>query len=72
MRTVELHRCALLKWPHQNLAAQDKLVHMRMPARQRQKCPGTPVKLSPELGEIIFSSGKPKLTPGEVPTFQGF
>ena len=33
---------------------------------------GTSVKLSPELGEITFSIGKPKLTPVEAPTFQGF
>ena len=32
----------------------------------------TSVKLSPELGEITFSAGKPKLTPVKVPTFQGF
>ena len=32
----------------------------------------TSVKLAPELGEITFSTGKPKLTPGEVPTFQEF
>ena len=33
---------------------------------------GTSVKLSSELGKITFSTGKPKLTPGEVSTFQGF
>jgi len=32
----------------------------------------TSVKLASELGEITFSSGKQKLTPGEVPAFQGF
>ena len=32
----------------------------------------TSVKLASELGEITFSTGKPKLTHGEVPTFQGF
>ena len=32
----------------------------------------TSVKLSYELGKITFSTGKPKLTPGEVSTFQGF
>ena len=32
----------------------------------------TSVKLAPELGEITFSSGKPNMTPGEVPTFHGF
>ena len=32
---------------------------------------GTSVKLAYELGEITFSTGKPKLTRGEVPTFQG-
>ena len=32
----------------------------------------TPVKMAPELREITFSTGKPKLTPGEIPTFQGF
>ena len=32
----------------------------------------TSVKLAPELGEITFYTGKPKLTPGEVPTFQVF
>ena len=32
----------------------------------------TSVKVSPELGEITFSTGKPKLTPGEAPTFQEF
>ena len=37
-------------------------------AKQRS----TSVKLSSELGEITFSTGKQKLTPGEVPTFQGF
>ena len=30
------------------------------------------LKLSYELGKITFSTGKPKLTPGEVSTFQGF
>ena len=34
--------------------------------------PATSVKLASELGEITFSTGKPKLTPGEAPTFQGF
>ena len=34
--------------------------------------PDTSVKLSYELGKITFSKGKPKLTPGEVSTFQGF
>ena len=34
--------------------------------------PFTSVKLSYELGKITFSTGKPKLTPGEVSTFQGF
>ena len=33
---------------------------------------GTFVKLSSELGKITFSTGKPKLTPGEVSTFQEF
>ena len=32
---------------------------------------GTSVKLASEIGEITFSSGKSKLTPGEVSTFQG-
>ena len=32
----------------------------------------TSVKLSYELRKITFSTGKPKLTPGEVSTFQGF
>ena len=32
----------------------------------------TSVKLARELGKIAFSTGKPKLTQGEVPTFQGF
>ena len=32
----------------------------------------TSVKLVPKLGEITFSTGKPKLTAGEAPTFQGF
>ena len=32
----------------------------------------TSVKLVSELGEITFSTGKPKLTQAEVPTFQEF
>ena len=32
----------------------------------------TSVKVVSELGEITFSTGKPKLIPGEAPTFQGF
>ena len=31
----------------------------------------TSVKLASELGEITFSTGKPKLTSGEVPIFAG-
>ena len=41
----------------------------------KQKTPrsgNTSVKLSHELREITFSAGKPRLTPGEVPTFQVF
>ena len=30
------------------------------------------VKMAPELMETPFSTGKPKLTPGKVPTFQEF
>ena len=54
-----------------------------LPARSRQSCKKytifsdnvpqcTSVKLSYELGKITFSTGEPKLTPGEVSTFQGF
>ena len=32
----------------------------------------TSVRLALELGKITFSTGKQKLTPGEVTTFQGF
>ena len=34
--------------------------------------PATSVKLASELWELTFSAGKPKLTPGEVPSFQEF
>ena len=36
------------------------------------RAPGTSVMLSSEFGEITFSTSKLKLTPGVVPTFQGF
>ena len=32
----------------------------------------TSVKLASELGKITFYTGKPKPTPGDVPTFEGF
>ena len=67
-------RKRMVEGPTTVIAKTTMLVCSEIPRvlRKLGYCPTTSVKLSYELGKITFSTGKPKLTPGEVSTFQGF